>query len=87
MSLITKVSTKYSKSFKYFELYYQEMDVPKLDWKEFQDLDFSFQLGVFILFFNSVSTDVDLFSLEPEALEEAILEAFGTYEEYLFLDS
>lgn len=87
MSFIQKVGTQYGKSFKYFELFYHEIEVEKVAWKDFILLDFSFQLGVYVLFFNSVSTDVDFFSLEPEALEEAIIEAFATYEEYLFLDS
>lgn len=87
MSIIPKLDHKYTKSLKYFEIFYNENYSKQFSYETFKTLDFYFQFGLFIEFFNSVNTDIDIYSNEKEALQDSILEAFATYEEYLFLDS
>ena len=88
MQFLESIQKNSPKSHKYFQLYYEEnINQFKIAWIPFSNLDFSLQLGVFISFFNSVNTDVDIYSNEIEALKDAIEESFNTYEEYLFLDS
>lgn len=86
MSFVKTIETKHKKSYHYFSLFYHE-NYTTLPLETFEQLPFEFQFGVFIMFFNSVSTDVDIFSNENEALQESVSEAFAQYEEYLFLDS
>ena len=50
-------------------------------------IPFEMSLGVFISFFTHINSDIELYSYEKEAMMDAVLEAFKTYEEYLFLDS
>ena len=86
MSFVQAIKSEYPKSYHYFSLFYNEnYSNPTLN--DFESFNFEFQFGVFIRFFNSVSTDVDIFSNELEALHESTKEAFAQYEEYLFLDS
>jgi len=87
MELLDQIIKNAPKSYSYFNKFYIEIYKENLDFALFEKLPFDFQLGVFISFFNSVSTDVDLYSLEKIALQDTILESFKTYEEYLFLDS
>lgn len=87
MSIINTVQQETAKTWKYFkEWLSSEYENGELT-ENFEELPFEFQFGVFISFFNSVSTDVDIYSTEPEAMQDAIIEAFKQYEEYLFLDS
>jgi len=87
MTFLEEVEEKHSKSVKYFKLFYEENYNQTLTIEAFYKLSFEFQLGLFIQFFNSINTDVDMYSNELEALKDSIEEAFSTYEEYLFLDS
>jgi hypothetical protein len=87
MTFIQEIEQNYGKSFKYFSIFYSENYASKLAFDKFLDLDFGFQLGIFVAFFNSVSTDVDIYSNEDKALKSTILDSFSQYEEYLFLDS
>lgn len=87
MRFIELIQNKYPKSFSYFALAYTESHEDEMSFEQFNHLSFMFQLGIYISFFNSVSTDVDIYSNEEGALKSAITEAFGQYEEYLFLDS
>ena len=87
MSFVQNLKKTYPKSFYYFEIFYNENYTISLSIEQFIELSFMFQLGVYIQFFNSVSTDVDVYSIEEEALKDSIKEAFAQYEEYLFLDS
>lgn len=75
------------KAYKYFLEYYDNDFENKIGEIDFNSLAFEFQLGVFLSFFSSMSIDVQLYSIEKEALIDSIKEAFATYEEYLFLDS
>lgn len=86
MSTIEQIKTNFPKSFKYFELFYSE-NYNNLNLSSFLNLEFEYQFGVFILFFNSVNTDVDIYSNELDALKDCIRESFSIYNEYLFLDS
>ncbi len=85
--IILDISQESPKALKYFLEYYTHDFENRLREIEFEELPFEFQLGVFISFFSSMSIDIQLYSTEQEALEEAVKEAFQTYEEYLFLDS
>lgn len=87
MELIKVAEEVASKTWRYFSEYFESNYAEQMDFNTFKSLPFEFQLGVYISFFNSVSTDVDVYSTEPEALKDAVLEAFKQYEEYLFLDS
>ena len=73
------------KAFKYFEDCYSEsFDSSKYP---LASIPFEMTLGVFISFFTQINSDIELYSYEKEAMMDAVLEAFKTYEEYLFLDS
>ena len=85
--MIAQIKQNTAKGWKYFLEYYNNDYEEKIETLNFEELPFEYQLGVFISFFNAVSTDVDLYSNEMVALQEAIVEAFNQYEEYLFLDS
>lgn len=86
--MTSNIVTKYPKSWNYFQDFFLNHYSDQFKTIEsFTKLPFEFQLGVYITFFNSVSTDVDIYSNEAEALIDAITEAFAQYEEYLFLDS
>ncbi len=87
MVFVQQLQSKYPKSYHYFTLFYVETLADKLTLEQFEGLDFMYQFGIFIKFFNTVSTDVDVFSNEENALKESINDSFGQYEEYLFLDS
>ena len=50
-------------------------------------MNFEYQLGVYISFFNQINMDFQYFSSEMDALKESVKESFETYNEYLFLDS
>lgn len=83
--LLNSISTEYSKAYSYFQDYFNdEFDNRGL---KLEDLPFEMGLGVFLSFFNHINSDIELYSYEKEALIDAVKEAFGTYEEYLFLDS
>ena len=86
MSFVEEIKNKYAKSYHYFALFYNEK-YKTVKLIEFEHLPFEYQFGVFVYFFNSVSTDVDIYSNEENPLKESISEAFEQYEEYLFLDS
>ena len=84
-SFIKTLQEKTPKAFKYFEDYHEEhFDVTVYPISE---LPFDMLLGVFLSFFNTINSDIELYSYEKEALMDAVQEAFSTYEEYLFLDS
>ena len=85
--MIEKIKKDTPKAWKYFAEFYINDFEGKLEETTFESLAFEYQIGVFIRFFNSVNTDVDIYSNEMEALQDAITEAFNQYEEYLFLDS
>ena len=85
--MILEIKNNTAKAWKYFIEYYHNEFENKVETLSFEELSFEYQLGIFISFFNSVSTDVDLYSNEMPALQEAVIEAFNQYEEYLFLDS
>ena len=85
--MIPTIKEESAKAWKYFKEFYANEFENKLEGIDFEELPFEYQLGVFISFFNSVSTDVDLYANEIPALQESIIEAFSQYEEYLFLDS
>ena len=87
MPFVEELKNEYPKSYHYFELFYKENLEVELEFSQFEKLNFMFQFGIMLQFFNSVSTDVDIFSNEEKALQESIKEAFAQYEEYLFLDS
>ena len=84
--MIEELIVKFPKSFYYFEEFYNEKNYV-ISFENFKVMPFSFQLGVFLSFFDSINTDVQLFAIAQEALEESVKEAFSTYEEYHFLDS
>ena len=87
MSTIEKIESEYPKSWKYFFDYFNKNYKEIFPNIEFKDIPFEITFGIFISFFNSVSTDVDIYSNEIPALEDAVCNAFMQYEEYLFLDS
>jgi hypothetical protein len=87
MAFVEELKNEYPKSYHYFELFYKENLEVELEFERFEKMNFMFQFGIMFQFFNSVSTDVDIFSNEEKALQESIKEAFAQYEEYLFLDS
>ncbi len=87
MNIIEEAKKEAPKTWKYFEDFVEGNYPEIIDKIEFDQLSFDFQLGVYIAFFNSVSTDVDIYSTEQDALKDAVMEAFRQYEEYLFLDS
>ena len=82
--LLNYISVDTAKAFKYFEEYYDNFDNKGIALK---DLPFEMGLGVFVSFFTSINSDIELYSYEKDALIDAVKEAFDTYEEYLFLDS
>ncbi len=82
---LAEVESAFPKAVRYFRLFLTEQYPAQA--AGFDALPFPFQLGVYIAFFNSVSTDVDLYSNEEPALQDAVKEAFSVYNEYLFLDS
>lgn len=85
--MINTIKNTTAKAYKYFCIFYTEKYIDTLSLEEFESLPFSFQLGLFIEFFDAINTDVQLYSTDQNVLEESIKEAFETYEEYLFLDS
>ncbi|MFK7900336.1 MAG: hypothetical protein AB8B61_06230 [Cyclobacteriaceae bacterium] len=87
MSITQKIKSETPKAWKYFVEFYRNEFEGKLEEVKFESLAFEYQLGVFIAFFNTNSTDVDIYSNELAAIEGAVEEAFNQYEEYLFLDS
>ena len=89
MSVFTDhLKEKYSKAWKYFIDFYDQYD-GNLNEKgvAFESLSFSMQFGVYLRFFDTINTDVQLYAIQEDVLQESIEEAFATYEEYLFLDS
>ena len=86
MLFVQSIKNDYAKSYHYFTLFYTE-EYKTIELDVFEKFPFEYQIGIFIMFFNSVSTDVDIYSNERDAIEESIKEAFSQYEEYLFLDS
>ncbi len=87
MNLSEQIASKYPKSFKYFSDFYENEYPHKIEGIHFNTLAFEYQLGIYILFFDKINSDVQLYSTSSSVLKECILEAFSTYEEYLFLDS
>ena len=85
---LQEVQKEYAKAWKYFEIFLdEEIDVAKDIKENFTQLPFEFQFGVFLAFFDSINSDVQLIATNMDVLRESIREAFETYEEYLFLDS
>ena len=85
MSFCEEIKQESGKAYKYFTLFWEEMNnKPEVD---FESLPFEMQLGVFIEFFNSNSIDFQMYTSEMMALQESVKESFQLYEEYLFLDS
>lgn len=87
MDLLNKIKEDSAKAWNYFMDFYLNEFEGKLNDPPFEKLAFEFQLGVFIHFFDKINSDIQLYSTDIEILKESILEAFATYEEYLFLDS
>ncbi len=89
MSAFTdNIKENYAKAWKYFIDFYDNMDGNLNDKGiSFEELSFELQFGVFLSFFDTINTDVQLYATQKEVLQESIEEAFATYEEYLFLDS
>ena len=87
MSFATEIKEEFGKTWKYFQEYIEEQFEETNEEIAFEALPFEYQLGVYVSFFNSVSTDVEMYSTDIEVLKEAVKEAFAQYEEYLFLDS
>ncbi len=85
--MINTIKTNTSKAYKYFLIFYTDHYNEVFKTEKFENLPFSFQFGVFLEFFDSINTDVQLYSTNKDVLQESIIEAFETYEEYLFLDS
>lgn len=84
--MIEDLIEEFPKSMYYFEEYYREKKFD-ISYESFKKLPFGFQLGIFLSFFDTINTDVQLFAIAQEVLEESVKEAFSTYEEYHFLDS
>ena len=82
-----EIKSNHGKAWKYFIEFYSQMDGNLEDKITFEELPFELQFGVFLRFFDSINTDVQLYAIEQDVLKESIKEAFETYEEYLFLDS
>lgn len=88
MNFAHRIEGETPKAWRYFQEYYaNEFDGISRQITAFNELAFEYQLGVYIRFFDTINTDIQLYSTNMEVLQEAILEAFQTYEEYLFLDS
>ena len=85
MTPIDTIKSSSPKAYVYFKEYYENEYEFKIG-GDFEILPFDFQLGVFVQFFDSISSDVQLYSTTRDALIDSITEAFETYEEYLFLD-
>jgi hypothetical protein len=82
---LESIKSNWPKAFHYFEDYYNnDFDNRNL---RLENLPFEMSVGVFLNFFTQINSDIEFYSYEKEALEDAIKEAFATYEEYLFLDS
>ena len=82
------IQSNYAKAWKYFMIFLdEEIDVKEDIKSDFQELPFEFQFGVYLAFFDSINSDVQLIATDLHVLKESIREAFETYEEYLFLDS
>ena len=85
MTFCSEVAKETPKAYKYFLLFWEEMEnTPDV---VFEDLPFEMQLGLFMAFFNSNSIDFQMYTSEMEPLKESVKESFQLYEEYLFLDS
>ncbi len=84
MSFAKTIRKELPKAWKYFAEFLSEKH-PEL--QNFEELKFELQLGVFIHFFEANNGDIQLYSTNSEALQDAVKEAFETYNEYLFLDS
>ncbi len=85
--IIEKIKQEFPKSYKYFMDFYENQYPHKIEGIDFQNLAFEYQLGVFILFFDTVNSDIQLYATQSQLLKQNVLEAFATYEEYHFLDS
>lgn len=81
---IQELKDNLPKAWKYFNEYLLE---DHADLTDFESMKFELQLGVFVAFFEKNNADIQLYSTNHEALQEAVKEAFETYNEYLFLDS
>lgn len=86
MNPIKTIKSNSPKALGYFLDYYTNEYPYKIN-EDFESLPFDFQLGVYICFFDHINSDIQLYSANRDALTEAVIEAFETYEEYLFLDS
>ena len=85
--MLENLKTDTAKAYKYFSIFYNENYNEDLSLEKFESLPFSFQLGLFVEFFDSINTDIQFYSTDMDVLKESVKEAFETYEEYLFLDS
>jgi hypothetical protein len=84
MSFAQNIKEELPKAWKYFADFLTD-NYPELT--NFEELKFELQLGVYIQFFETNNSDIQLYSTNSEALQDAVKEAFETYNEYLFLDS
>lgn len=86
MNPIQTIKSSSPKAYSYFIDYYNNEYEFKLD-IDFETLPFDFQVGVFVMYFDKINSDIQLYATNRDALTDAVIEAFETYEEYLFLDS
>lgn len=84
---INDIQAQSPKAYSYFLDFYISEYEDKYEQLDFDKLPFDYQLGVFIRFFDHINSDIQLYATEQNALKASVLEAFETYEEYLFLDS
>lgn len=87
MTFTAEINNKTPKAFGYFMDFYENEYDGKLENIPFETLAFELQLGVFIRFFDQINSDIQVYSTNMDVLKESVIEAFETYEEYLFLDS
>ncbi len=87
MIFTEEINRKTPKAFGYFMDFYENEYEGKLENIKFEELAFELQLGVYIRFFDQINSDIQVYSTNMDVLRESVIEAFETYEEYLFLDS
>ncbi len=88
MSFTTILEDKYPRAWKYFKDFYDnDYEDKQMPFEDFSSLPFDYQIGVYLQFFDTINGDIQLYATDRNALKDAVEEAFGTYQEYLFLDS
>ena len=80
---LAPIASDYPKAFSYYTDFFKEQY--KIESPD--SVHFDLLLGTFIAFFNSINSDIQFYSIERDVLKESVIEAFETYNEYLFLDS